>query len=53
MGSTDKFESSLPEELMPGTLFDLKKAGIWITDIDIKNRHYRMSFLSFARREKK
>ena len=43
-------EINLPEEKIPETLFDLKKLGVWITDIDIKKPTMEDVFLSFARK---
>jgi ABC-2 type transport system ATP-binding protein len=44
---------SLPEDAVPGTLFDLKKAGVWLTDIDIKKPSLEDVFLSFSREQAK
>jgi ABC-2 type transport system ATP-binding protein len=41
---------TLTESQIPSTLFDLKKLGIWIVDIDIKKPTLEDVFLSFARK---
>lgn len=43
-------EIGLPDEKIPAVLFDLKKHGVWITDIDIKKPTLEDVFLSFARK---
>lgn len=43
-------EINVPEEKIPSTLFDLKKKGVWVTDIDIKKPTLEDVFLSFARK---
>ena len=45
-------EIRLPEDKIPGTLFDLKKAGVWVTDIEILKPTLEDVFLSFARKKK-
>lgn len=46
-------EINLPDDQIPSTLFDLKKLGVWITDIDIKKPTMEDVFLQFARKGKK
>lgn len=45
-------EIQLAEEQIPGTLFGIKNAGVWITDIDLKKPDLEDFFLSFTRRNK-
>lgn len=41
---------SLPEADLPGMLFDIKKTGVWISDININKPSLEDVFLKFARK---